>query len=104
MPRAPTNSCPAQTKEKQGNMGKVRGNSLLLGASESSVGLGPRVVAVAENGVISMKCYDRSSCRDRQIGRSAGKLKKQACNFGRGPDTKWETLRAWLDGRGRQER
>lgn len=27
---------PAQTKEKQGNMGKVRGNSLLLGASESS--------------------------------------------------------------------
>lgn len=64
-------------------MGKVRGNSLLLGASESDVGLLPRMVAVAEDGAILLKCYDRGSCRDRQIGRSAGKLKRQACCFGR---------------------
>lgn len=47
----------------------------LGGAPERDIGLGPRVVAEEEDGVILLECYDRGSCRDRQIGRSAGKLK-----------------------------
>lgn len=64
---------------KHGNNAQYyRTVSLLLGASESDVGLGPQNMdAVTENGVILVKCFDRASCRDRQIGRSAGKLKRR---------------------------
>lgn len=45
-------------------------------ASDCDIGLGPRVVAVAGGWCHLWECYDRSSCRDRQVGRSAGKLKR----------------------------
>lgn len=74
-------------------------------ASDCDIGLGPRVVAVAGGWCHLWECYDRSSCRDRQFGRSAGKLKRPRVTSegSRHHLGKLRAVASWA-GRGRQER